>query len=106
MFKEHSGMVLKEENIALFRVNWDAKAENIRDIAATLNIGLDSMVFIDDSDFEIGAIRSVLPEVTAVQYKRDSVYEALSCFNLKRDIDAAGVKQRHDAYKPMNTGAI
>ena len=106
VFKEHSGMVLKEENIALFRVNWDAKAENIRDIAATLNIGLDSMVFIDDSDFEIGAIRSVLPEVTTVQSKRDSVYEALSCFNLKRDIDAAGVKQRHDAYKPMNTGAI
>lgn len=99
VFREHSGMILKEENIALFRVNWDAKAENIRDIAATLNIGLDSMVFIDDSDFEIGAIRSVLPEVTAVQYKRDSVYEALSCFNLKRDIDAAAVKQRHDAYK-------
>lgn len=99
VFKKHSGMVLKEENIALFRVNWDAKAENIRDIAATLNIGLDSIVFIDDSDFEIGAIRSVLPEVTTVQYKRDSVYEALSCFNLKRDVDATGVKQRHDAYK-------
>ena len=99
VFSEHSDMVLREEHIACFRVNWNTKAENIKDIAATLNIGLDSMVFIDDSDFEIGAIRSVLPEVTAVQYKRDSVYEALSCFNLKRDADAASVKQRHDAYK-------
>lgn len=99
VFSEHSDMVLREEHIACFRVNWNTKAENIKDVAATLNIGLDSMVFIDDSDFEIGAIRSVLPEVTAVQYKRDSVYEALSCFNLKRDADAASVKQRHDAYK-------
>ena len=99
VFREHSDMVLREEHIACFRVNWNTKAENLRDIAATLNIGLDSMVFIDDSKFEIGAIRSVLPEVTTVPYKRDSVYEALSCFNLKRDIDAAAVKQRHDAYK-------
>ena len=68
VFSEHSDMVLREEHIACFRANWNAKAENIRDIAATLNIGLDSIVFIDDSDFEIGAIRSVLPEVTAVQY--------------------------------------
>lgn len=99
VFREHSDMVLREEHIACFRVNWNTKAKNLRDIAATLNAGLDSMVFIDDSDFEIGAIRSVLPEVTAVQFKRDSIYEALSCFNLKRDIDVAAVKQRHDVYK-------
>ena len=99
VFREQSDMVLREEHIACFRVNWNTKAKNLRDIAATLNVGLDSMVFIDDSDFEIGAIRSVLPEVTAVQFKRDSIYEALSCFNLKRDIDVAAVKQRHDVYK-------
>ena len=99
VFREQSDMVLREEHIACFRVNWNTKAENLREIAATLNIGLDSMVFIDDSNFEVESIRSVLPEVTAVQYKRDSIYEALSCFNLKRDIDAAAVKQRHDAYK-------
>ena len=99
VFREQSDMVLREEHIACFRVNWNTKAENLREIAATLNIGLDSMVFIDDSNFEVESIRSVLPEVTAVQYRRDSIYEALSCFNLKRDIDAAAVKQRHDAYK-------
>lgn len=99
VFHEHSDMILRKEHIACFRVNWDTKAENIRDIAATLNIGLDSMVFIDDSDFEIGAIRSMLPDVTTILYDRNSVYEALSCFNLKRDIDTAGVRQRHNAYK-------
>jgi len=99
VFREHSDMVLREKHIACFRVNWNTKAENLRDIAATLNIGLDSMVFIDDSDFEIEAIRAMLPSVTPILYKRDSIYEALSCFNLKRDIDATAVKQRHDAYK-------
>ena len=99
VFREQSDMVLREEHIACFRVNWNTKAENLRDIAATLNIGLDSMVFIDDSNFEVESIRNMLPEVTPILYQRDSIYEALSCFNLKRGIDAAAVKQRHDAYK-------
>lgn len=99
VFREHSDMVLREEHIACFRVNWNTKAENLRDIAAILNIGLDSMVFIDDSNFEVESIRSMLPDVTPILYKRDGIYEALSCFNLKRDIDVAAVKQRHDAYK-------
>lgn len=99
VFREQSDMVLREEHIACFRANWHTKAENLRDIAATLNIGLDSMVFIDDSNFEVESIRNMLPEVTPILYQRDSIYEALSCFNLKRGIDAAAVKQRHDAYK-------
>ena len=60
VFREHSDMVLREKHIACFRVNWSTKAKNLRDIAATLNVGLDSMVFIDDSDFEIGAIDYIL----------------------------------------------
>ena len=99
VFREQSDMVLRDEHIACFRVNWNTKAENLRDIAATLNIGLDSMVFIDDSNFEVESIHNMLPEVTPILYQRDSIYEALSCFNLKRGIDAAAVKQRHDAYK-------
>ena len=99
VFREHSDMILREEQIACFRVNWEPKAKNLKDIATTLNIGLDSMVLIDDSDFEIGSISSMLPDVTPILYKRDNIYEALSCFNLKRDIDVIAVKQRHNAYK-------
>lgn len=99
VFSEHRDMILREEHIACFRVNWDTKAKNIQDIAATLNIGLGSMVFIDDSDFEIEAIRHMLPDVKSILYKRDGVYEVLSCFNLKRDINAVGIKQRNNAYK-------
>lgn len=45
MFREHSEMILKEEHIACFQVNWEDKPGNIKKISKILNIGLDSMVF-------------------------------------------------------------
>lgn len=62
----HPDMILKEADIAVRRVNWSDKATNLRDIAASLNIGLDSLVFVDDSDFEIGLVREQLPEIATV----------------------------------------
>lgn len=99
VFREHSGMILKEEHIACFQVNWDNKADNIRQLASELNIGLDSIVFIDDSEFEINMVKELLPEVTAILYDRDTVYENLSCFNLKNKADLEGVKQRARTYQ-------
>ncbi|WP_270564191.1 HAD-IIIC family phosphatase [Clostridium beijerinckii] len=99
MFKEHSEMILKEEHIASFKVNWNNKSENIKSISETLNIGLDSMVFIDDSDFEIQSVKAVLPEVTTIRYNRTTIYEELLCFNLKKYMDINKIKQRNDTYK-------
>lgn len=99
VFREHSGMLLKEEHIACFKCNWDDKASNIGDIAKELNIGLASIVFVDDSVFEIEAVRALLPEVTAILYQRDTVYDDLSCFNLKRDMESKNVKERINTYK-------
>lgn len=99
VFREHTGMVLKEEFIACFRCNWDNKTDNIRNISDSLNIGLDSIVFVDDSVFEVESVKAMLPEVTAVLYKRDTIYDALSCFNLKRDVDIRVVRERTNTYK-------
>ena len=99
VFREHDEMILKEEHIACFCVNWDNKADNIKAIAETLNIGLDSMVFIDDSDFEVQAVKALLPEVTAIKYERDNVYKQLSCFNLKSNIDIEKIRQRNLSYQ-------
>ena len=99
VFREHDEMILREEHIACFCVNWDNKADNIKVIAETLNIGLDSMVFIDDSDFEVQAVKALLPEVTAVKYERDNVYKQLSCFNLKSNIDVEKVQRRNLTYQ-------
>ncbi|MFC4313393.1 HAD-IIIC family phosphatase [Steroidobacter flavus] len=63
VFQKHPGMLLREEHIAVMRVNWEDKAANIRAIAAELNLGLDAMVFVDDSEFEANLVRSMLPEV-------------------------------------------
>jgi len=66
MFRQHPDMVLTEEHIAASRINWDNKADNIRQLAEELNIGLDSIVFVDDSEFETGLVRSELPEVAVI----------------------------------------
>ncbi|MBQ8387632.1 MAG: HAD-IIIC family phosphatase [Clostridia bacterium] len=99
VFREHSAMLLREDNIACFAVNWQSKAENIKTIADKLNIGLDSMVFVDDSEFEVGSVRELLPEVKAILYDRETVYSELSCFNLKADVDPEGVKKRNETYR-------
>ena len=99
VFREHDEMILREEHIACFCVNWDNKADNIKAISETLNIGLDSIVFIDDSDFEVQVVKALLPEVTAVKYERDNVYKQLSCFNLKSNIDIEKVQRRNLTYQ-------
>jgi len=99
MFREHSEMLLKEEHIACFQVNWENKPDNIKQIAETLNISLDSIVFVDDSPVEVEVVKSMLPEVTAVIYQRDSVYNRLSCFNLKSNISIKDIEKRNETYR-------
>ena len=99
MFHVHSEMVLKEEHIACFQVDWNNKPENIKQIAKTLNIGLDSIVFIDDSLVEVEAVKAMLPEVETILYERDSIYSKLSCFNLKSRINQVDVIKRNETYR-------
>ena len=67
MLRSHDGMVLREEHFASIKANWNDKVQNLREIAKDLNIGLDSLVFVDDSAFEIENVRSRLPEVATIQ---------------------------------------
>jgi FkbH-like protein len=66
VFDKHLGMVLKKEHISAFRINWHDKAQNLKSIAHELNIGLDSLVFVDDSDFETNLVKQILPEVEVI----------------------------------------
>ncbi len=99
MFHEHSEMILKEEHIACFQVNWDNKPTNIKKIAETLNISLDSMAFVDDSPVEIEAVKAMLPEVTTILFKRNMDYEQFSCFNLKQKVSITEVEKRNKTYR-------
>ena len=71
VIRAHPHMVLREEHFAAMRINWRNKAENIREIAQELNIGLDSLVFIDDNPNERELVRQVLPEVLTVDLPKD-----------------------------------
>lgn len=82
VFNEHSGMILREENIAWFEVGWDNKYEGISRIAEGLNIGLDSIVFIDDSPFEVESAKCLLPAVTSIMFHYQNIYRDLQGFNL------------------------
>jgi FkbH-like protein len=99
MFREHSEMILKEEHISCFQVNWENKPDSIKRIAETLNISLDSMVFVDDSPLEIAAVKAMLPEVAAIRYERDMSYEQFSCFNLKTNISLTDIEKRNETYR-------
>ena len=99
MFRKHSEMVLKEAQIACFQVNWEDKPSNIKKIAEKFNIGLDSMVFVDDSPIEIEAVKALLPEVTTILFKRDMDYEQFACFNLKSNISIADIDKRNETYR-------
>lgn len=59
----HTDMVLKDTDFVAKKVNWKDKAENLRQMAIELNLGLDSFVFVDDSPFEIGLVEDELPQV-------------------------------------------
>ena len=70
-FEKHPDMVLRIEDIAVFVANWKTKPENIRHIQSVLNIGFDSMVFLDDSPFEREMVRTALPQVTVPELPAD-----------------------------------
>ena len=70
-FRKHPEMVLRLDDFAVFRANWETKVENIREIQRTLNIGFDSMVFLDDNRFEREMVRAQLPEVTVPELPED-----------------------------------
>ncbi|MCP4650697.1 MAG: HAD-IIIC family phosphatase [PVC group bacterium] len=75
VFNTHPDMILKAEHIATSQINWQDKASNIRQIALDLNIGLDSIVFMDDSEFEIKLIRNALPDVTTIHLSEKNAVE-------------------------------
>jgi FkbH-like protein len=70
-FQKHPEMVLRLDDIAVFVANWENKADNIRDIQATLNIGFDSMVFLDDNPFERNIVRENVPQVIVPEMPED-----------------------------------
>lgn len=71
VIRSHPNMILKEQHFAAYRINWQDKAENLRELAQELNIGLDAMVFLDDDPTNRALVRAVLPEVAVPELPSD-----------------------------------
>jgi FkbH-like protein len=71
VINKHKDMRLKKENFSVIKSNWKNKVDNIIEIAKELNVGLDSLVFIDDSDFELEFVKQKLPEVRLFKVPKD-----------------------------------
>jgi FkbH-like protein/FkbM family methyltransferase len=67
VFARNPNMVLKSSNFAASRINWIAKSENLKSLAAELNLGLDSFIFIDDNPVECAEVRAQCPQVLTLQ---------------------------------------
>jgi FkbH-like protein len=67
----HPGMLLRPRHFAAMRINWSDKVQNLREIAAELNIGVDALAFLDDNPAERERVRSGLPEVAVIDLPDD-----------------------------------
>lgn len=70
-FEKHPEMILRLDDISMFVANWEDKATNIRHIQETINIGMDSIIFIDDNPFERNLVKGMIPDITVPELPED-----------------------------------
>lgn len=71
--ESHPGMILRKDDFLIRKINWQPKADNLREISAEIGVGLASLCFIDDSPYEREAVRAALPEVFVPELPEDPV---------------------------------
>ncbi|HEY1958249.1 MAG TPA: HAD-IIIC family phosphatase [Polyangiaceae bacterium] len=85
--RSHPEMIVRDTDLVGWRINWRDKAQNIADLVQSLNLGLQSVVFIDDNPIERARVREALPEVFVPEWPEDktryvSAFRALGCFDV------------------------
>ena len=101
-FEKHPDMILNLDDIAVFMANWETKVDNIRAIQQILNIGFDSMVFLDDNPFERNIVRENIPGITVPELPEDpgEYLEFLYGENLFETVSYSGLdKDRTKQYQ-------
>ena len=95
-FIHHPDMVLRLDDIAVFMANWETKVDNIRAVQQVLNIGFDSMVFLDDNPFERAIVRENIPGITVPELPEDPAQylEFLYSLNLFETASASEVDDK------------
>lgn len=76
VLEKHPGMLLRPQHFAAMRISWNDKSQGLREIAAELNIGVDSLAFLDDNVFEREQVRGTVPEVMVIDVPPDPLQYA------------------------------
>jgi FkbH-like protein len=116
VLEKHPHSLLKRTHLAAWRVNWENKAENIAALAKELNLGLDSFVFVDDSELECQLVSQMLPEVTVLPVPkrlyelpkllvRDGLFDVLTVSHEDRQRTAMYVTERERAELKAGAGS-
>ena len=71
VFREHEAMIIKEDDIVSWRVNWKEKYENLLSMSKELSLGLDSFVFWDDNPIERDKMQIALPDVNTIDIPKN-----------------------------------
>ncbi len=79
--EKHPGMLLRAKHFAALRINWTDKAQNLREIAQELNVGIDGLAFLDDNPFEREQVRAALPDVTVIDLPKNPLEYASAVRN-------------------------
>ncbi len=99
----HPDSVLKLEDFAAFHANWNTKNINIRQIAHELNIGLDSLVFIDDNPAEREIVRRDIPEVSVPDFDPEDIFTCIKAIEDNGYFETAAISEddikRSDTYR-------
>jgi len=99
--EKHPGMLVRAKHFAAMRVNWTDKAQNLREIAQELNVGIDALAFLDDNPFEREQVRAALPEVTVINLPKNPLEYASAvrnCAAFERLTLSAEDQQRTEMY--------
>lgn len=113
----HPEMVLRRDDFSGWRIDWGDKARNIADLVAELNLGLQSVVFIDDNPAERARVREALPEVLVPDWPEDKLLyrralSELACFDVpsisQEDLERTGmyVAERKRAEAQRQVGSV
>ena len=99
----HPDSILSLEDFTVFYANWEPKNVNIRRIAHEINIGLDSLVFIDDNPAERAIVRETMPEVSVPEVNPDDVFSFIRAIEINGYFDTVNIseddRRRNDTYR-------
>ncbi|MGE4132104.1 MAG: HAD-IIIC family phosphatase [Bdellovibrionales bacterium] len=115
VFEKHPNMILCLDDISSFYANWEDKASNLKKIANDLNIGIDSLVFLDDNPAERDLVRRFLPDVTVIEVGEDPSFYVRSidesgafdwCSLTREDLSRSATYASNSERKRLEVNAI